>query len=151
MFRRHVHKLCPSPKTLGFCYVTVHCSACFWLRKKQQITLDSCAASPVSTAMLLIDSWPDNSIQPPPACCQSGLPSWGYWQSCQPAWDVSVKAPPHVCRLGNIIFFFLSLCSSSCFFLHLSSDKKCDQHLCCVNALFYPMIIMMVTVIIIVI
>lgn len=42
----------------------------------------------------LTDSPPDNSIHAPPASCQSQRPSWGYWRSCQPVWDVSVKAHP---------------------------------------------------------
>ena len=46
-------------------------------------------------AVQLIDSQPDNSIQPPPAICQSGESSWGYWQSCQFGWDVSVRTAAH--------------------------------------------------------
>lgn len=63
-----------------------------------EITLGSCV--PVQPGpsnhsdVTLTDSRPDNSIHAPPASCQSGRPSWGYWRSCQPVWDVSVKAHP---------------------------------------------------------
>lgn len=66
-----------------------------------EITLDSCV--PVQLGLCnfsdvtLTDSQSDNSIHAPPASRQSGQPSWGYWQSCQPVWDVSVKAHP-VCH-----------------------------------------------------
>lgn len=63
-----------------------------------EITLGSCAPvqpGPRSHSdVTLTDSRPDNSIHAPPASCQSGRPSWGYWRSCQPVWDVSVKAHP---------------------------------------------------------
>lgn len=44
--------------------------------------------------LTLTDSRPDNSIHAPPASCQSKRPSRGYWRSCRPVWDVSVKAHP---------------------------------------------------------
>lgn len=63
-----------------------------------EITLGSCVPvqpGPRSHSdVTLTDSRPDNSIHAPPASCQSGRPSWGYWRSCQPVWDVSVKAHP---------------------------------------------------------
>lgn len=63
-----------------------------------EITLGSCVPvqpGPYSHSdVTLTDSRPDNSIHAPPASCQSGWPSWGYWRSCQPVWDVSVKAHP---------------------------------------------------------
>lgn len=63
-----------------------------------EITLGSCVPvqpGPCSHSdVTLTDSRPDNSIHAPPASCQSGRPSWGYWRSCQPVWDVSVKAHP---------------------------------------------------------
>lgn len=63
-----------------------------------EITLGSCVPvqpGPCSHSdVTLTDSQPDNSIHAPPASCQSGRPSWGYWRSCQPVWDVSVKAHP---------------------------------------------------------
>lgn len=63
-----------------------------------KITLGSCVPAqpgPCSHSdVTLTDSPPDNSIHAPPASCQSQRPSWGYWRSCQPVWDVSVKAHP---------------------------------------------------------
>lgn len=63
-----------------------------------EITLGSCVPvqpGPCSHSdVTLTDSRPDNSIHAPPASCQSGRPSRGYWRSCQPVWDVSVKAHP---------------------------------------------------------
>lgn len=63
-----------------------------------EITLGSCVPvqpGPCSHSdVTLTDSRPDNSIHAPPASCQSAQPSWGYWRSCQPVWDVSVKAHP---------------------------------------------------------
>lgn len=63
-----------------------------------EITLGSCVPvqpRPCSHSdVTLTDSRPDNSIHAPPASCQSGRPSRGYWRSCQPVWDVSVKAHP---------------------------------------------------------
>ena len=68
------------------------------LRVHPEITLGSCVPvqpGPCSHSdVTLTDSRPDNSIHAPPASCQSGRPSWGYWRSCQPVWDVSVKAHP---------------------------------------------------------
>lgn len=72
---------------------------------RPEITLGSCVPvqpGPCSHSdVTLTDSRPDNSIHAPPASCQSGRPSWGYWRSCQPVWDVSVKAHP-LCHAASL-------------------------------------------------
>lgn len=86
-----------------------------------------CLFSKGLSNVTLTDSRPDNSIHAPPASCQSGRPSWGYWRSCQPVWDVSVKAHPlcHSVSLPGqsdvrlLSPFHLSFPSISCFFLPL--------------------------------
>lgn len=102
-----------------------------------EITLGSCVPvqpGPCSHSdVTLTDSRPDNSIHAPPASCQSGRPSWGYWRSCQPVWDVSVKAHPlchsvslpgqsDICLLSP---FHLSFPSISCCFLPPSPPPAC--------------------------
>lgn len=88
-----------------------------------EITLGSCEPCSHSD-VTLTDSQPDNSIHAPPASCQSGRPSWGYWRSCQAVWDVSVKAHPHghsvfpawaVWRSSTVLLlpFLFSVCPSS--------------------------------------